>query len=222
MSNLSVGVNTKIVSSGRKPIESVGASTAAFIGHSVKGPTDKAVLITSWANYLKHFSSFSEAKHLAHAVYGFFQNGGSRCYVLSIGSAEDCKNEKEAAAKIQGVDKGPGHRTGINLFNNIEDISMVAVPGMTSKEVQTIVKDHCERVAGRIAILDGIENLGEMGLNEIPKPQPSEESAVYFPWLEVFDPERGEKRQCLCTTFWPCLRHDCSSGFCSWRTQTSG
>ena len=42
------GVYANIRSSGNKPIESVGASTAAFIGQSSKGEVNKPMLITSF------------------------------------------------------------------------------------------------------------------------------------------------------------------------------
>jgi uncharacterized protein len=192
MSTLSVGVTTKIVSSGRKPIESKGASTAGFVGQSVKGPVNKPILITSWSNYLKHFSSFSEAHHLAHAVNGFFQNGGSRCYVLNVGAPKEGEGEKDFAALVQGEDRGPAKRTGINTFDDVEDISLVAVPGHTSPEIQTIVKAHCAKAGNRVAVFDGVEDLGDLNLDQMSRPTACEDAAVYFPWLEVFDPEKKQ------------------------------
>lgn len=192
MTNLSVGVTTKIVSSGNKPIESVGASTAAFLGLSVKGPVNKAVLITSWASYLKTFSGFAEAPYLAHAVYGFFQNGGGRCYVVNVGPPKEGQSVQEIAALITGEDKGPALRTGIQTLNNIPDVSLVAAPGMIAPEIQEILKTHCSALQDRMAILDGIEDLGGKGLDEMPRPGGFPDGAIYFPWLQVFDPEKKQ------------------------------
>src|SRR5271154_5798963 len=136
------GVYSNIVSSGNKPIESVGSSTAGFIGQSTEGPVDKAMLITSWSQYQKVFGGVEQGGYLAHAVYGFFINGGGRCYVNNIGPKKEGQTENDVAALVKGVDKGPTHRTGLFLFRAIEDISLVAAPGMTSKVIHQLLADH--------------------------------------------------------------------------------
>jgi phage tail sheath protein FI len=51
------------------------------------------VLVTNWTQFVEHFSSIEEGgrrnpylsgSYLAHAVYGYFQNGGGRCYVTRV------------------------------------------------------------------------------------------------------------------------------------------
>ena len=32
------------------------------------------------------FGDFTQSTFLSHAVYGFFNNGGSRCYVVNVGA----------------------------------------------------------------------------------------------------------------------------------------
>lgn len=78
---LSPGVYVEEVSSGVKPIEGVGTSTGAFVGIAEKGPIGQAVLITNWAQYVKVFGNFLPDFYLSHAVYQFFKEGGTRCYV---------------------------------------------------------------------------------------------------------------------------------------------
>lgn len=72
-------------------IEAVSASTGGFIGIAQRGPVGKPVFITSWNAYLTNFafgmdSPFLANSDLAYAVYGFFQNGGKRCYVMRVAS----------------------------------------------------------------------------------------------------------------------------------------
>ncbi|MGR9088897.1 MAG: hypothetical protein ACU841_17780, partial [Gammaproteobacteria bacterium] len=69
----------------------------------VKVPTNVTKLCTNFTEYTNHFGSFSAddpkyAGHraLTHAVYGFFRNGGTRCFVCRIGS----KAELESALKM--------------------------------------------------------------------------------------------------------------------------
>jgi len=181
------GVYSTIVSSGNKPIESVGSSTAGFIGQTAQGPVNKAMLVTNWAQYQKLFGGVKEGGNLAHAIYGFFLNGGARAYVCNVGEKKEGQTEDDVAALIKGEDKGPTHRTGLNTFNAIEDISLVAAPGFTSKTIHTLLSDHASALGDRMAILDGVEDLGETQLNEFPRIGDSQEAALYWPWISVFD-----------------------------------
>src|SRR5438067_13810523 len=105
-SYLSPGVYIEEVDRGSKPIEAVGTSTAAFIGESSVGPTNEAVLVTNWAQYTRTFGDFSHSTFLAHAVYGFFNNGGTKAFICNVApksvTAEQAAKEaekKEAEAK---------------------------------------------------------------------------------------------------------------------------
>lgn len=65
--------------------------TAAFVGVAATGPVGVPTLISSWNAYLATFatgqdSAFLTNSKLAYAVYGFFQNGGKKCYVLRVSS----------------------------------------------------------------------------------------------------------------------------------------
>src|ERR671936_1948552 len=105
-SYLSPGVYIEEVDRGSKPIEAVGTSTCAFIGESSVGPTNEAVLVTNWAQYTRTFGDFQHSTLLAHAVYGFFNNGGTKAFVCNVApktmTAEQAAKEaekKEAEAK---------------------------------------------------------------------------------------------------------------------------
>ncbi len=183
------GVYTNIRSSGNKPMEAAGTSTAGFIGQSQKGAVNKAVFVASWAQYEKEFGSFADSEYLAHAVYGFFANGGGSCYVCNIGNKVDGETNEELIAKVMGEDKGPGQRTGIQSFNDKEDISIVLAPGMVQPEIHGILLDHCEKLNDRFAILDCPESI-EGGIDQMPRPRASANGAYYFPWVKAFDPSK--------------------------------
>lgn len=71
------------------PIEGVGTSTAAFIGTAASGPIDEPTLIQSWDAFKATFGDFiagPSTGYLGPAVYGFFLNGGTTCYVLRHGT----------------------------------------------------------------------------------------------------------------------------------------
>jgi len=71
------------------PIQGVGTSTAAFIGTASMGPVNQPTMLTSWDEFQNVFGGFiSEPPNsltrswLAPAVYGFFLNQGTNCYVV--------------------------------------------------------------------------------------------------------------------------------------------
>ncbi|HEX2926967.1 MAG TPA: phage tail sheath C-terminal domain-containing protein [Ruminiclostridium sp.] len=83
---LSPGVYVEEVSSGVKPIEGVGTSVGAFIGVAERGVIGKAVLVTNWSQYVTEFGGFIPNAYLAYAVYNFFAEGGTSCYVVRAAS----------------------------------------------------------------------------------------------------------------------------------------
>ena len=214
-SYLSPGVYVEEVDRGSKPIEAVGTNTVGFLGESMMGPVNQAVLVTNWTQYVKTFGDFTQSTFISHAVYGFFNNGGSRCYVVNVGapanldlSPADTKAAAEKAASVKadgspttgtkvdndaryiGKDNGPGARTGLKCFEEIDEISLVAAPGVISAAVQDALLTHCENRKDRFAILDSPETV-QGGVDKLPRPRDSKYGAYYFPWIQVYDPERG-------------------------------
>lgn len=82
---LSPGVYVEEVEAGSRPIEGVGTAVAAFVGLAEKGPINEATLVSNWTQFTETFGEFVPGSYLAHAVYGYFLNGGGNCYVVRIG-----------------------------------------------------------------------------------------------------------------------------------------
>ena len=82
---LSPGVYVEELDGGPRPIEGVGTAVAAFVGLAEKGPVNEPTLVTNWTQFVTTFGDFQEGSYLAHAVYGYFQNGGTIAYVVRIG-----------------------------------------------------------------------------------------------------------------------------------------
>ena len=211
-SYLSPGVYVEEVDRGTKPIEAVGTNTVGFLGESAMGPVNQAVLITNWSQFVKTFGDFTQSTHLSHAVYGFFNNGGSRAFIVNVGTPGSLElTETKAPAEASkegekkqenrggrggadgayiGKDNGPGARSGLKCFEEIDEISIVAAPGQVSAAVQDALLTHCETRKDRFAILDSPETITG-GVDKLPKPRDSKYGAYYFPWIQVYDPERG-------------------------------
>jgi len=214
---LSPGVYVEEVPSAIKAIAGVSTSTAGFVGvvpdkihllakdpaapaatkfvdFTLPTPADTPRLITSWTQFTKAFGDLigSEAaaatadaapaidaghRHLGHAVYGFFNNGGSRCHVVRILSAADLDDALKA-------------------FAAIDEIALVAAPGMTDDASRDKLVTHCVSTSDRFAILDGPETVSDLTtLTRTPAdgnpgvmPKKTDHAAWYFPWIKVFDP----------------------------------
>jgi phage tail sheath protein FI len=88
-----------------KPIEGVGTSTAAFVGLAPGGPVNTPMRISNWAQFARLYSDpvnpdngpFMPGAYLPHAVYGFFQNGGSLCWVVRVGAGDGGDSRPRAA-----------------------------------------------------------------------------------------------------------------------------
>jgi uncharacterized protein len=83
---LSPGVYVEERPAGSAPIEGVGTAVAAFVGLALKGPVNQPTLISNWKQFVDTFGDFMAGGYLAHAVYGYFLNGGGNCYVVRISS----------------------------------------------------------------------------------------------------------------------------------------
>ena len=184
---LSPGVYVEEVPGASKPIEAVGTSTVGFVGESKKGPVNQPVFCPNWTTFTKNFGDFADSGHLAHAVYGFFNNGGARCFILNVGTGAADKKP----ARFIGYDKGPGARAGLHAFEEVEQINIVTAPGQTDPAIQDAVLTHCEKMRYRFAILDAPETIESGGVDKLPKPRDSKYGAYYFPWIEVYDPNEG-------------------------------
>ena len=77
------GVYIEEVPSGHTPIEGVPTSVAGFVGQAERGPTAPQRL-QSWPEFQKVYGGEIAESHLAHAVHGFFGNGGERCWVARV------------------------------------------------------------------------------------------------------------------------------------------
>jgi hypothetical protein len=171
-------------------IAGVGTSTAAFIGVSdganmPVGPdgtaytlvdAGKAFLVTNWEQFKRQFGDFDAGNlFLAHGVYGFFNNGGGRCWVARVADLDD-------AAEVGAV---------LTTMEAIDEIAIVAAPGALDDAVRTAIVTHCENMKDRVAILDGINTTTITPAAIQGGVSDSEYAALYFPWIQVFDPVSG-------------------------------
>ena len=203
------GVYVEEVPSAVRPIAGVGTSIAGFIGVAadIKGPWDAKKTagmplrpdeepyvqaeplipqpINSWTDFTQAFGDLQPAnQYLAHAVYGFFNNGGSRCWVTRSASPRHRLRDQP--------------RPGAAAFEAIDEIAIVAapLPPDTAADVAHGGPDRGDRALR--------EHAGPRRHPRQPRSHPDGPAvtpatvgrppsdkgygAFYFPWIEVTDP----------------------------------
>jgi phage tail sheath protein FI len=151
------GVYVEEVPSGTHPIGAVGTSVAGFVGTAPDSSAspNKAVAVTNWTQFTRIFAfegvGFEkkegspppehESTPLVRAVYGFFENGGALCYIVNIGPDDP----------VAGLG---GFRAGIQQFEEIDEIAIVAAPGRNDVASKEALLSHCEKMGDRVAIID--------------------------------------------------------------------
>jgi uncharacterized protein len=131
------------------------------------------VLCTSFAQFRTHFGDFSAdegQRNLVHGVFGFFNNGGTRCHVMRYKLADGLQAPL-ALAPLEAI----------------LEISMVVAPGILDPVVQTNIIAHCENLHDRVAILDTPANPDQLTEDRIKVVSNTDYGAIYFPRIKVFD-----------------------------------
>jgi phage tail sheath protein FI len=168
---LSPGVYIEEVNNGPRPIESVGTAMAAFVGFAPAGPANKPRLVTNWTQYVETFGSIEEGgsrnphlsgAYLSHAVYGYFLNGGSRCYVTRVVPPSGAgKSEKSVAQLPSRSSKAVPSLTFTPKADATSDIQIEVLPpsGEAPAEGSFTLKIHMGEVE---EIYENV-NLGKKG-----------------------------------------------------------
>jgi hypothetical protein len=84
VASTSPGVFIDEVPSGVHTIAGVATSITAFIGRTLRGPTNKPVTIGSFADFEQTFGGLWLDNALGYAVRDFFLNGGSQAIIVRL------------------------------------------------------------------------------------------------------------------------------------------
>ncbi|MEG4069211.1 phage tail sheath subtilisin-like domain-containing protein [Microcoleus sp. Pol11C2] len=144
----------------------------------------KVQLCTNFTEFKKYFGDFpivteqsndAGRSNLAHAVYGFFRNGGTRCFVTWVANEPN----------IDGA---------LEDFAAIDEIAIVAAPGSTNNAVLEKLSSHCKMLGDRVAIFDAPQDMTSSKPGEGGMPGGSDYAALYYPWIQVLDPATNKKQ----------------------------
>ena len=113
--------------------------------------------------------------------------------ILVLTPAGGANGGAPTADAYLGTDGGPGKRTGLQAFLENDNVSIMAIPGITTPEVQAGLIGFCESKKSCFAILDVPMELKKT--NDVANFRDMYDStyaAMYHPWLQMYD--AGAKR----------------------------
>ena len=82
------GVYVEEVPSGVRTLTGVATSITAFVGSATAGPTNDAVMLTSFADYERQFGGLALSSPMSYAVRDFYLNGGALALVVRVAAAD--------------------------------------------------------------------------------------------------------------------------------------
>lgn len=124
------GVYVEEVSSGVRPIEAAGTSTAAFFGEAERGPIGQVTKVFNFTDFQTLYGGFLDGgRYLAHSVYQFFNNGGAACYVGRVAPGAE-------AASVTVRDRGAAPQDSLTFLASSPGVwgnrIMVAISSATA------------------------------------------------------------------------------------------
>ncbi len=90
----------------------------------------------------------------------------------------------------------PGERTGIAALEDIDQISIIAAPGLTNETVQGALINQCERLKDRFAVLDPMPAAKIADITAQRQTFDTKYAAIYYPQVTFLDPRTDVEMPC--------------------------
>lgn len=118
----------------------------------------------------------------------FTQTADAEKAVVLLSGGTDGSKKNMTDDVFMGKDGGPGKRTGLCAFKEINNVSIMAIPGVTSPAVQLALVAHCTNTGASFAVLDVPMDLVKPDdvLAHREKID-SDYAAMYHPWIQIYD-----------------------------------
>jgi len=121
----------------------------------------------------------------------------ARSFTISLSSGDD--GDYPLPSDYAGREnQATGMKSGLQAFEDLEDISIVAAPGSSFVlqedelgNAQTIASRliaHCEKMRYRVAVLDAVNGHILSAVRNYRSVFDSTRAALYYPWVRTFDP----------------------------------
>jgi phage tail sheath protein FI len=185
---------------GLSSISPIGSSVCAFLGQAPEpnAPTIRAV--NNWTEYLKYFAPGTYPNmgpnNLSNAVYGFFLNGGGRCYIVNVKDSDALNNalrllepNDEIASIAAPGRSDPVSHEALTAFAEKMRIMCVLDPPCGVKDIELLKTVEVAAIPAKATKAkdaaggSGTADTAPQGLH----PRISPFAAFYFPCIYVVD-----------------------------------
>jgi len=148
-----------------------------FLGLTESAPKPAAgpdaFAITCWAEFQQKFGNQMANGYLSYAVHGFFQNGGTLCYVFPL------KSDTEISL-----------RQALERLESWETFDLVCAPDLMLNPSQALPQqrlllDYCEKQGDRFSLLDALPGSDIEAVLRQRHALNSSAGALYYPWIGV-------------------------------------
>ena len=187
---------------GARSIAAVPTAIAAFVGWTPAGPTGRAELVQSRADFARIFGGLDSRSYLGYAVSHFFACGGTQAYVIRVAADQDGAVLTPAAASDSppGAFETailPGSPGGVDTLAEVDIFNLLCVPGEANPATLHTLAEFC-RDHRAMLVADCYEDATFDSLKSgPPEPLAAGESAayaaLYFPWILAADPLQADR-----------------------------
>lgn len=223
---LSPGAFIDDTATAETPITGVPTSVCAFVGPARKGPVGVASKpLASFAEFERKFGGVADLKflgdtsalhrrnYMAHAAQVFFDNGGTRLFVVRT----VCGFRKATGAPMPGSPDFPSamaaeYAAAFARLEALAEVAIVAAPGYSAladladdssgatgsayRAIQEALLAHVATPSRcRMALLDAPPDLSADQLQELRGAMDSPQAALYCPWVVITNPLFGSSRK---------------------------
>lgn len=175
------GVYVEEVSNLAPSVASVATAIPAFLGYTEKGTAYEPKAIRSYLEYVAEFGGAPEIEYvpkaegttvgtlnngkfvMANAVRMYFDNGGGKCYIVSVGSYKSTTSKEHFIGNADQNIMG-----GLPAIEAVDEVTLLACPDAALiftnptdlGDIQKQMLAQCAKTMDRFAILDAVKGTG--------------------------------------------------------------
>ncbi len=173
-----------------RTIAGVSTSVTAFVGYTQRGSTNEPTQLFGYGDFERAFGGLDLESPVSYAVQQFFQNGGLEAWVVRVAAPADIEGDEATKTGIYSLE-------AVDLFNILCLPPLPGAPEPGTAGLLAAATTYCEkRRAFLLVDLPGDVDTVAEARNWVVDPgrTKSSNAAVYFPWVVLDDPLRGQRR----------------------------
>ncbi len=194
------GVHIQEIPTAARTIEGIATSIAAFIDLFKRGPKNKAVRVSSMADFVRRFGGLDKNSAASYAIQQFFLNGGTEAWVVRVTARRSSRRTPKSVDMIGD----PVSKKGIHALEDVDLFSILCIPrtanvgnginDLNATEAHTVIaaaEAYCEKRRA-FFLMDTPRSVNEparitswLAANESPRHR---NAALYYPRVKIPDP----------------------------------